>query len=403
MALFGKYKNEKSRKNQKDNEPDIYTRLFEDAEESRRDAVQQAFRNAGLSDEQFQKYYVTGKEMTVQTEQSIQKAPVYYTAPAQITIPNVQGNQNTAQNGLDDALDLTDIQCPIYHPYESAIIQPTQSSSQSQSQTQLINDAGMTRKGELSVNSSSLFGVSKTIGRRRSQQDALAVSDPNIKKFDNQWFAVLCDGMGGMSGGEKASALCVKLFLKACVNHIDDVVKFYQDLLPMIDEEVALLENDNGGPLGGGSTFISACIDNGLFYWASVGDSHIYFIRDNKIVRVNVEHNYMADLLEMVKDGEITYEEACADKNKEALTSYMGIGNLELMDISCQPVRLIPGDKIVLCSDGLYRSVSNAEIMQVVLSNGNNMQKAADNLINYAMAKNNPYQDNTSVVVIRYE
>ncbi len=73
------------------------------------------------------------------------------------------------------------------------------------------------------------------------------------------------------------------------------------------------------------------------------------------------------------------------------------------MDICQQPIQLVPGDRVLLCSDGLYRSATSEEIMQIILRSGNDMQAAANELINFAMAKNNPYQDNTSVVVIRYE
>lgn len=401
MALFGKYKNNKSDRNERNNEPDIYTRLFEDAEKSRRDTVKSAFRDAGLSDEQFQKYYVSQEEMSARQEQSSFKFADNVGAqipPTQLSSGSI--NVTAVSNNSFNQEEIPIAQCPEYHPHDVSMLYPPMETSK----TELIDGVNpRLQKSERANGRFPVFGVAKSIGRRSSQQDALAVSDTTLTAFNRQWFAVLCDGMGGMSGGERASALCVKLFLKSCMNHIDDVIRFYNDLLPMIDEEVASLKNENGGPLGGGSTFISVCVDKGLFYWASVGDSHIYFIRNNSIVRINVEHNYMADLLEMVNDGEITYEEACADKNKDALTSYMGIGNLTLVDICQQPIQLVPGDRVLLCSDGLYRSATSEEIMQIILRSGNDMQAAANELINFAMAKNNPYQDNTSVVVIRYE
>lgn len=251
----------------------------------------------------------------------------------------------------------------------------------------------------------SLLGMYSVIGRRKSQQDALAVSDTNPgTSFNNTKFlAVLCDGMGGMNGGEKASALCIEQLLSMFNSNTLPYPEFYRNAIINIDGQVASLKDDFGNFLGGGSTLISVVIDSDKLYWGSVGDSHIYIIRNNDIALVNTEHNYMLELLEMVKSGKITMEEANADKDREALISYMGMGCVSLMDIIEKPFELQKGDYIVLCSDGLYRSASDSEILSIVTSGEQDMQRVAETLIDCAMAKNNPYQDNTSVIVIKYQ
>ncbi|MGN1194012.1 MAG: PP2C family protein-serine/threonine phosphatase [Acutalibacteraceae bacterium] len=253
-----------------------------------------------------------------------------------------------------------------------------------------------------------LVGTSIIVGKRSSQQDAIATSEPNVvDRFPQRWLGVLCDGMGGMNGGERASALSVKKTIESYRQFIAagsvDIPTFYRELISKIDFEVSSLEDEEGNYLGAGTTFTSVFIDNGKLYWASVGDSHIYVMRENQIKMVVREHNYLMDLLEMVQAGEITYEEAYSDKSKDALTSYIGMGGVSLMDIISRPVNLLPGDIVMLCSDGLYRSVSDEEILQIVSGNSENMQKAAESLTQFAMMKNNPYQDNTSVVLARYK
>lgn len=269
---------------------------------------------------------------------------------------------------------------------------------------------GQTTEQIISNNSAmkpSLVGVSQNIGKRKSQQDAVAVSESDIcTGFTDKWLGVLCDGMGGMNGGEKASAIGVQTTLKLFSDYRTQgdfsIPRFYSALIDKIDYDVASLEDDNGRYLGAGTTFISVIIDNGCLYWASVGDSHIYIIRNNEIKMVVREHNYFMELLEMVSSGEITYEEACNDKSKDALTSYIGMGGVNLVEINEPPLSLMPGDIILLCSDGLYRSVTDQEIMQIVLDNKFDMNFAAQALTQYAMAKNNPHQDNTSVVIAKY-
>ncbi len=249
-----------------------------------------------------------------------------------------------------------------------------------------------------------LVGVSSVIGKRESQQDALAVSERNINQgFENKWLAVLCDGMGGMNGGEQASALCVERMLQAFKNNDKPIPEFYRNNIVDIDCEIASLKDESGNYLGAGTTIVSVVIEDDNLYWGSVGDSHIYIIRNNEMALVNTEHNYMLELIKQVEQGEITLEEANNDKSKDALISYMGIGSVSLMDVIEKPFKLRKGDHIVLSSDGLYRSVTDEEIFSIVKRNDLNMQEAAEQLTEYALSKNNPYQDNTSVITIKYQ
>lgn len=258
--------------------------------------------------------------------------------------------------------------------------------------------------GNLNGSVNSVYGLSSVIGSRDSQQDAAAVSDDKISSFDNKkWLAVLCDGMGGMEGGEQASTLCVTK-LVSCFENIGDcsVPQFYRNSIVEIDNDVATLKDVNGNYLRAGSTLVSVVIDGDNLYWGSVGDSHIYIIRDKEMLRVNTEHNYMMELMAQVQRGEITIDQANNNKDKEALISYMGIGNVSLMDVIEKPFKLQKNDFIVLCSDGLYRSVTDSEIYNIVVSNCDNMQKTADMLTACALSKNKKYQDNTTVITIRY-
>lgn len=279
-------------------------------------------------------------------------------------------------------------------------------------QQQAVNYAGGQTTAQIvgnnSVPTGALVGLSQILGKRKSQQDAIAMSRSDIfGSFPEKWLGVLCDGMGGMNGGEKASAIGVQTTIMAfseLANQGDfNVPEFFKVLIDKIDYEVASLEDETGRYLGAGTTFISVIIDKGCLYWASVGDSHIYIIRDNEIKMVVREHNYFMELLEMVNNGEITYEDACNDKSKDALTSYIGMGGVNLMEINETPVSLMPGDVVLLCSDGLYRSVTDLEILKIVSENKSDMGFAAQALTQYAMAKNNPHQDNTSVVIAEYK
>lgn len=306
--------------------------------------------------------------------------------------PNT-ANANTAGNGASAPAAMNRFEREIQKT------QPTHQASYAK--TGVV--AGHHRK-PVSENCAIKAGLCSVIGKRESQQDAAHFSDLNNLNYSSgKWIAVLCDGMGGMSGGEKASALSVEMMMQEFMKLGDTPVPaFYRNTLIAIDDAVYALKDEYGNLLGAGSTLVSVLIDKNRLYWASVGDSHIYIIRGAEMIRVNQEHNYFEELKVMVNRGYITMEEAMNDKNKEALTSYMGIGSLHQMDVIEKPFQLEKNDFIILCSDGLYRSASDNEIYQTVIANSHNMQLAAEKLVECALSKNKKYQDNTTVIAIRY-
>ncbi len=250
------------------------------------------------------------------------------------------------------------------------------------------------------------IGTSSIIGRRSEQQDAIR-ADTYYSFIENgKAIAVLCDGMGGLTGGEKASALCSSIVFDTFhkYDNIPSIPMFYKSAIAYSDDEVRNLKAEDGTSiLNAGTTLVSVAIEDNDLYWASVGDSHIYIIRDNEIICVTTDHNYLMLLNERVKRGEITKEEAENNPKKEALVSYIGVGGVRYIDINNKPFKLTDGDYVVLCSDGLYRSVTETEIKQVVTKHGKETQIAAEALTSLALSKNLKHQDNTSVIVIQFQ
>jgi len=109
------------------------------------------------------------------------------------------------------------------------------------------------------------------------------------------------------------------------------------------------------------------------------------------------------ELEKQVQNGMITAEEAANDPMREALISYLGIDRLTLIDSNRNPFSLEPGDTILLCSDGLYRSLSEADITEVLERHNEDIIEAARVLPLYAFDKSNGGQDNTSVILFRYQ
>lgn len=251
-----------------------------------------------------------------------------------------------------------------------------------------------------------VFGKSSVLGTRKSQQDSLFAHFQ-----DGRGIGIVCDGMGGLQGGERASQTAVSILSGAyqSLGKIDDIPAFLQQAAVGADHEVAALCDDTGRPLDAGTTLVSVVIQDKVLYWLSIGDSKIYFIRGNEVQCVNRLHNYRMTLENMKNSGQITEEEfqqRASENQAEALISYVGMQNVALMDISPRGLTLQDGDTVVLCSDGLYRLLSDTQIRDIIKQNMFDMQKAAQALTDAATRKAQAArraQDNTSVVVVRYQ
>ena len=246
------------------------------------------------------------------------------------------------------------------------------------------------------------IGASSILGMRKYQQDAYWL-DVNDER--RELIAVICDGMGGLSGGERASHAGVDEISKrySVQQPLTNPPAFFRDAAVAANQAVCALTDTDGKKLGGGSTIISVLIQQDRLYWLSIGDSRIYLIRNCEIFPCCNEHNYEALLNARLKSREITLEEAQADPTRrDALTSYLGMKNMSQMEINSIPIQLLPNDMLLLCSDGLYKSLSDAEICRIAVENKINPKQAAEQLTTEALAHATGKQDNTTVIVIQY-
>lgn len=235
-------------------------------------------------------------------------------------------------------------------------------------------------------------------GGRASQQDSLFCGER-----DGMLLAAVCDGMGGMNGGEIASGIAARLFAEAFyTQELPDAAGFLEEMAHKADEAVFGL-TENGKPMGAGSTIVSVLIRGRGLHWLSVGDSRIYLFRRGELLCPVRPHNYGELLRTRLAEGKISQEAYKAGlKNAEALISFLGIGGLKLIELNRQPFWLEDGDQVLLCSDGLYRSLSEERIRELLMS-GTAPSVLAKKLVQEAVEVGGSRQDNTSVVLIRCE
>lgn len=242
------------------------------------------------------------------------------------------------------------------------------------------------------------LGASIIIGTRDYQQDAIYTGESQ-----GMTIGIVCDGMGGMTSGDVASKTAIGIlsedFLK--LPHDADIPDFFRREAGKMDDAVSGIAA--GEALGSGTTVVSVIVRDGLFYWLSVGDSRIYVIRNNQIRNLNRDHNLKLRLDEMLQKGQISMEEyERKSVKKEALISYLGIGNVSLVDVSPKGIRLEENDILLLSSDGLYKRLTNDEVLEVVMCEEPDMKRAAKRLTDVVNLRTKKSQDNTSVIIMQY-
>lgn len=246
-------------------------------------------------------------------------------------------------------------------------------------------------------------GASSIPGTRPTQQDACRVE---IYSEAHECFAVLCDGMGGLNGGELASQTAVSLLFD-CYKQASPVTEpalFFQQAAHAANQAVLALTDAEGKPLHAGSTLIAVLIREDMVSWLSVGDSRIYLLRDCEAYPCCKEHNYEALLKERILAGEITPEEAAEDPTRrDALTSYLGMQDMKMIEINAQPLKLLPNDMLLLCSDGLYKTLDQETICRIAVEHKMDVQRAAELLTSEALAQRSGAQDNTTVILLRWQ
>ena len=243
-------------------------------------------------------------------------------------------------------------------------------------------------------------------GNRKYQQDAVYVSGSRkiAGNRKTRVFAAVCDGMGGMADGGRASSTAIHMFREGFEKIEKEpniqIPTFFRQGIRSVDAVISQFPKEAGK--GSGTTLVAVIAENNRLYWASVGDSRIYILRGRDMIQVTRDHNYMLRLQQMVDNGQMTLQEAQAKKQKEALISFLGIGNVTLMDINEQPFEMQFGDIVMLCSDGITKTLPDDQIRDIIKNDAVSMKEKAKILVEAAVRGNTHSQDNTSVAILQY-
>ncbi len=199
---------------------------------------------------------------------------------------------------------------------------------------------------------------------------------------------MVADGMGGAVGGEVASRLAVEAASK---DPADADTPPSERVLAANEAVVQAAEQDRQLAGMGTTMTLAALYPDGRAVLAHAGDSRAYLHRDGNLEQLTTDHSLVG---EMVALGRISKEEARHHPHRHLVTRVLGLGPISVDEIEIQ---LQPGDRLLLCSDGLTDMVSDLMIDEM-LGAGGGVEPTAWALIEQANAAGGV--DNTTVVVI---
>jgi len=252
--------------------------------------------------------------------------------------------------------------------------------------------------------------VAATRGARDYQEDTAAfwpdggrgfslASDGS--EYDVGGFAVLADGMGGHAGGALASRTVCENFLSVAAEHEGSAVDRLVAALRAANTAVAEKISQNPLLAGMGSTLVGAAFGPVGIEWVSVGDSPLFLFRRGEVAVLNEDHSLAPELERMVAEGKLTATEARRDPRRHMLRSAVTGEEIDLLDVSRQPLALEVGDYVILASDGIA-TLEPGEIARVIQGYANDGAVAvAKAIIRAVEAMREPYQDNATVLVVR--
>ncbi|NOQ30988.1 MAG: protein kinase [Helicobacteraceae bacterium] len=216
---------------------------------------------------------------------------------------------------------------------------------------------------------SSCFGLAKA-------NELLSDDAYEVKSFNNTTVAVLCDGVGSAEHGREAAQHIVTSLLTNFKNRPMSW-SIEKSLLTFIENINQILYNESQEKYEAieyVSTLCIAVIEDGRLYGANVGDSRIYLLRDEKLTQLTQDHILKEEGMDHVLTRAMGL---CLDT-----TAYYFENNL------------LVGDKLLLCSDGLYNTLSDEELQKGIASNATTLVKKATNRMN------DDLHDDTSAITL---
>lgn len=239
------------------------------------------------------------------------------------------------------------------------------------------------------------YGLTDT-GRQRTNNEDTFIAEV---MYDDMIAACVIDGVGGYSGGEVAAQIARDTILEHLRNRQQDITTMLKEAVARANVKIysEKKESKENAQMACVVTLALVDVPNNKFYYAHVGDTRLYLLRDKSLVKVTKDHSFVGFLED---SGRLSEEAAMRHPKRNEINKALGFdgeitSNAEYIESGDSP--FLPGDMLLLCSDGLTDMISNGAITTIVTNNKSlpDKAKALVNAANDAGGK-----DNITVVLV---
>jgi serine/threonine protein phosphatase PrpC len=237
----------------------------------------------------------------------------------------------------------------------------------------------------------SVFQISRK-GGRANNQDRMGY----CYSREAALFAV-ADGMGGHPEGQVAAQIALQavsaLFQQRAVGGFGDIQVFLKDALTQAHREILAYTVAKNMPDGPRTTLVMALILGDTVAWIHCGDSRLYFSRDDLMVERTIDHSY-AEQPELMRNNVDRFV------NRNVLFTCIGSQVEPIYSLS-DPIKLKEGDRFLLCTDGLWSTLADDEIVYEMTRQS--VSQSAPELTEKALRRGGPTCDNVTVIAVAWE
>ena len=220
-------------------------------------------------------------------------------------------------------------------------------------------------------------------------QDYFFTSEEPVGNLPNLF--IVADGMGGHNAGEFASRYTVETIVKTVSeSEKKDAVSILEEAISSANSYLLEHARENEGMAGMGTTIVAATVKGSELSVANVGDSRLY-IAGKEMRQITKDHSLVQ---EMVRMGELDAEKAKSHPDKNIITRAQ-----ENVKVDFFEVALKPGEKVMMCTDGLTNMLEDTELFAILSEPGKNLAEKVEKMVN--MANQNGGKDNITVVVFQ--
>jgi serine/threonine protein phosphatase PrpC len=243
------------------------------------------------------------------------------------------------------------------------------------------NYFGLTDTGKVRTNNEDTFITEKVMGNRMV-------------------LAAVIDGVGGYDGGEVAAAIAREVMINRLSGLQGEIIPAMIDAFKMASKQIAdrKLKDKQLESMACVATLALVDVENNQFFYAHVGDTRLYLLRDNSLVKISKDHSFVGFLED---SGRLTEAAAMNHPKRNEINKALGFTSQIDTDesfIETGQSPFLPGDMLLICSDGLTDLVDKSGILNIITQNTSLKQKATQ-LVD--TANDNGGRDNVTVVLVQ--